>query len=144
VSGRCRCPPAIVARYRARISGPLLDRIDIRIPVTALASEELLDAQDTTPQTAAAAERVHAARARQLARAGKLNSDLTGAETQAHCKPDRVGRRLIAQARSKLALSARGVHRVMRVARTIADLEGSAALATTHLAEALQLRRALD
>ena len=84
------------------------------------------------------------ARDRQLARAGKLNADLTGAETQAHCKPDRVGRRLITQARTKMTLSARGVHRVMRVARTIADLDGAEAITTAHLAEALQLRRALE
>jgi magnesium chelatase family protein len=145
-TGRCRCPPAIVARYRTRISGPLLDRIDIRVAVAALSNDDLL-AEDAAPRAAespAAAARVHTARMRQLARAGKLNAELTGAETQAQCKPDRVGRRLIAQARTKLTLSARGVHRVMRVARTIADLEGGESITTAHLAEALQLRRALD
>ena len=143
-SGRCRCPPAIIARYRARISGPLLDRIDIRVAVTALSSEDLLESEAHAAQSPDAALRVVAARAHQIARAGKLNADLTGAETQEHCRPDRVGRRLITQARSKLGLSARGVHRVMRVARTIADLEGAAAVGTAHLAEALQLRRALE
>jgi len=145
-SGRCRCPPAIVARYRSRISGPLLDRIDIRVAVTALPSEELLseDSPARLSQSPEAAARVLDARGRQLARSGKLNADLTGAETQEQCKPDRVGRRLVAQARAKLALSARGVHRVMRVARTIADLEGIEAITAAHLAEALQLRRALD
>jgi len=145
-SGRCRCAPAIVARYRSRISGPLLDRIDIRVTVAALPDDELLDEAATPPsaQSPEAATRVRDARDRQLARAGKLNADLTGAETQAHCKPDRVGRRLITQARTKMTLSARGVHRVMRVARTIADLDGAEAITTAHLAEALQLRRALE
>jgi magnesium chelatase family protein len=87
---------------------------------------------------------VRVARATQRARAGKLNADLTGAETQEHCRPDRVGRRLITRARSSMALSARGVHRVLRVARTIADLDGSESILTAHLAEALQLRRTLD
>jgi len=144
-SGRCRCAPPVVSRYRARISGPLLDRIDLRVTVAALLNEDLLgEAETLAPQTPAAAQRVREARARQMARAGKLNADLTGAETQEHCKPDRVGRRLIAQARAKITLSARGVHRVMRMARTIADLEGSETITTAHLAEALQLRRALE
>jgi len=145
-SGRCRCPPAIVARYRSRISGPLLDRIDIRVTVAALPNEELLP-EEATPRAAQspnAAARVREARARQLARGGKLNSELNGAETQLQCRTDRVGRQLIAQARSKLMLSARGVHRVMRVARTIADLDGAGDIATVHLAEALQMRRALE
>jgi magnesium chelatase family protein len=145
-SGRCRCAPPVIARYRARISGPLLDRIDLRVAVSAIANEELLLVTASPPvaQTPDAAAQVRAARGRQLARAGKLNADLTGAETQQQCRPDRVGRRLIAQARSRLALSARGVHRVLRVARTIADLEGSASIVIAHLAEALQLRRPLD
>jgi len=84
------------------------------------------------------------ARARQLARAGKLNAELAGAELQSHCALDHTARRLIAQARTKMTLSARGVHRVMRVARTIADLGGSETISVTHLAEALQLRRALE
>jgi magnesium chelatase family protein len=144
-SGRCRCPPTIIARYRARISGPLLDRIDLRVTVSAVANEELLrESPEPVAQSTVAAVQVSAARGRQLERAGKLNADLAGAETQAHCLPDRAGRRLIAQARSPLGLSARGVHRVMRVARTIADLDGSEAICAAHLAEALQLRRAVD
>jgi magnesium chelatase family protein len=145
-SGRCRCAPPVIARYRARISGPLLDRIDIRVAVSAIANEELLMDGEQPPaaQSPEAAARVRVARATQWARAGKLNADLTGAETQKYCRPDRVGRRLIAQARSRMALSARGVHRVLRVARSIADLEGSESIRTAHLAEALQLRRTLD
>lgn len=144
-SGNCRCPPGEIARYRARISGPLLDRIDIRVEVPALSSEELLGSEThgAAPETPAVAARVLAARNAQFARGGKLNSDLDGAETKALCRLDRIGRQLIAQARAKLSLSARGVHRVMRVARTIADLDGSATLSVAHLAEALQMRRAL-
>jgi magnesium chelatase family protein len=148
-SGNCRCAPPEIARYRARISGPLLDRIDLRVAVPAVTSEELFGegAPVNLLTTAQAAERVRTAQCLQRARAGKLNVDLTGNELQNFCRLGRPSRRLLAQARARLALSARGVHRVLRVARTIADLDtaGSAAsseLALTHLAEALQLRLA--
>jgi len=144
-TGRCRCTPPEIARYRGRISGPLLDRIDLRVSVPALSSEELLEeAEPSRITSAAAAARVSEARARQLARAGKLNAHLIAPELQKHCAVDRPGRRLIAAARTQLNLSARAVHRVFRVARTIADLEQAEHITTTHLAEALQLRRALE
>ncbi|MBC8026942.1 MAG: YifB family Mg chelatase-like AAA ATPase [Steroidobacteraceae bacterium] len=156
-TANCRCAPPEIARYRARISGPLLDRIDLRVAVPAVSSEELLDENAPASVTSAqAAALVRAARELQLARASKLNCDLTGKEIQKFCRIDRVGRRLLAGAREKLALSARGVHRVLRVARTIADLEmanlepmsskdgAATAISMTHLAEALQLRRAID
>jgi magnesium chelatase family protein len=156
-TANCRCAPPEIARYRARISGPLLDRIDLRVAVPAVSSEELLEenAPDSVTSTQAAAL-VRAARELQLARASKLNCDLAGKEIQKFCRIDRAGARLLAGAREKLALSARGVHRVLRVARTIADLErvdldsveskpGTVApISMTHLAEALQLRRAID
>jgi magnesium chelatase family protein len=161
-SGRCRCAPPEIARYRARISGPLLDRIDLRIEVPTVPSEELLG--DHAPDsagitTAHAAERVRATRDLQRARSGKLNADLTSSEIQSACRLDRHCRLLLAQARAKLHLSARGIHRVLRVARTIADLELAAlqcagsekktgqmdgSIRPVHLAEALQLRRAVD
>jgi magnesium chelatase family protein len=172
VSGRCRCAPPEIARYRARISGPLLDRIDLRVEVPAVPSEELLGegpAHDPAMCTAGLARRVRAARALQRARLGKLNAGLSGKEIQEACGLDRHCRRLLAQARGKLQLSARGIHRVLRVARTIADLEtasrsnvdpgpadpenpaaenetgrGNHSIGPVHLAEALQLRRAIE
>ncbi|MEO8064986.1 MAG: YifB family Mg chelatase-like AAA ATPase [Pseudomonadota bacterium] len=167
VSGRCRCAPPVIARYRARISGPLLDRIDLRVEVPAVPSEELLGEgplQDPATCTTGLARRVSAARKLQQARLGKLNADLSSKEINEACGLDRNCRRLLAQARAKLQLSARGIHRVLRVARTIADLamvesamsdaERPAAekqtgpriqsIGPVHLAEALQLRRAIE
>ena len=151
-SGNCRCAPPEIARYRARISGPLLDRIDLRVTVPTLSSAELFDdaaepnARLTSEQAAA---QVCTARARQFERAGALNADLAARELQIHCALDRHCRGLMAHAREKLELSARSVHRVLRVARTIADLgapgiQAGSPIRTAHLAEALQLRRAIS
>jgi magnesium chelatase family protein len=150
-TGNCRCAPPEIARYRARISGPLLDRIDLRVAVPAVNSDELLDdVAEPRLTSAVAAAQVGAARVLQLRRAGKLNADLAGRELQDHCPLDRGARLLLAQLRSRFELSARGVHRVLRVARTIADLvtdrpdnQPAEQLAAGHIAEALQLRRAL-
>jgi magnesium chelatase family protein len=152
-SGRCRCPPPEIARYRARISGPLLDRIDLRVEVPAVPSEDLLEVSHATggsQGSALAAQEVLAARTRQQHRSGKLNSELQVSELQEVCTLERSCRVLLAQARVRLGLSARGVHRVLRVARTIADLERAnldpdkqtGPIGPVHLAEALQLRRA--
>jgi magnesium chelatase family protein len=147
-AGRCRCPPGLIARYRSRISGPLLDRIDLRVEVPALSSDELLE--DAAPgdvhwTSVRVAERVRITHELQIARFGLLNAALTGRDAQKLCRLDRLGRKLLGQARARLALSARGIHRVLRVARTIADLENETGpIGPVHLAEALQLRRALE
>ena len=149
LTGRCRCAPPEIARYRHRISGPLLDRIDLRVEVPAVPNEELLGEEDrsgpgqiTTVSTMA---RVCEARSIQLERTGRLNAELPVPELKKVCRTDRKVRTLLAQARLQFGLSARGVHRVLRVARTIADLdeEKPGDLRTLHVAEALQLRGAL-
>ena len=146
-SANCRCAPPEIARYRARISGPLLDRIDLRIAVQAPSSEELFDdapaAADCATSREAAAQ-VRATRVLQQSHRGKLNADLSVAELREFCALDRDGKRLLAQARGRLGLTARGVHRVLRVARTLADLQSDGAparIAAEQLAAALQLRR---
>jgi magnesium chelatase family protein len=139
-NNQCRCTPDQVARYRARISGPLLDRIDIQIEVPALSEAELMNAGSGEPSAAIRA-RVEAARAVQTARQGKPNAQLSGREIDAHCKPDAAGEALLKQAIARLNLSARAYHRVLKLARSIADLGGSPRVAATHIAEAIQYRR---
>jgi magnesium chelatase family protein len=144
LSGRCRCSPGRIEQYRARLSGPLLDRIDLRIEVPAVPQSVLAGAEGAEEPTAAAAARVFRARRRQLARAGKLNALLTVEELEVHCRLDAAGRRLLWQAHARLGMSLRSYHRTLRVARTIADLEGAEGIAQAHVAEALQLKRALE
>ena len=139
-SGRCRCTPDQVARYRGKLSGPLLDRIDLQIEVPALGAEELQGAP-SGEASAAVRARVIAARARQQARQGKSNALLAPREVEAHCTPDAAGAALLRQAMGRLGLSARAYHRVLRVARSIADLAGSVPVTATHVAEAVQYRR---
>jgi magnesium chelatase family protein len=144
-SGRCHCPPGRIERYRGRISGPLLDRIDLRIEVPALEPRELAAIKDDEGMsTAEVAAVVREARVRQLARAGKLNSHLSVREIGEYCQLDATGAQLLWRSQSQLRMSARGYHRVLRVARTIADLGRSDAIHAVHVAEALQLKRALD
>ena len=139
-SGRCRCTPDQVARYRGKLSGPLLDRIDLQLEVPALAAEELQAAPRSEPSAVVRA-RVIAARGRQQARQGKPNARLTPREVETHCTPDVEGAALLRQAMTRLGLSARAYHRVLRVARSIADLAGNPAVTSAHVAEAVQYRR---
>jgi magnesium chelatase family protein len=141
--GRCRCTPDQVARYRGRLSGPLLDRIDIHIEVPAVPQAELLAARPGEP-SAAMRERVIAARARQLARQGKPNAELGTKEVDRLCRAEAAGETLLKQAIARLGLSARAYHRVLKLARTIADLAGAESIAASHVAEAIGYRRPLE
>jgi len=175
--GRCRCTAEQVARYRARISGPLLDRIDLHLEVPRLRPEEMTSALgagrpgalDGTPPDAPPGRRsnartvplanppadlraevltsaqvrvrVEAARDLQFNRQGKTNQALEPREIEHHCRPDAAGQRLMTQAMARLGLSPRGYHRVLKVARTIADLAGSEGIEISHLSEAIGYRR---
>lgn len=139
-SGRCRCPADTVARYRNRVSGPLLDRIDLQIDVPRLSPAELRPDAPPGEDSAAARARVIEARSRQHARAGTCNARLDQATTDATCRLDRDDQVLLERAIESLQLSARALHRCLRVARTIADLEGETRIGTGHLTEALGYR----
>ncbi|HET6435378.1 MAG TPA: YifB family Mg chelatase-like AAA ATPase [Xanthomonadaceae bacterium] len=140
-SGRCRCSADLIQRYRARISGPLLDRIDLQVDVPRLPPAELRPDAPAGEPSATVRARVVAARALQQARASRCNAHLDQAATLAHCRLAPSDQALLERAIDGLQLSARAMHRILRVARTIADLAGSEAIATAHLTEALGYRR---
>ncbi len=142
-NGKCRCTPDQVARYRGKISGPLLDRIDIKIEVPALPQEELL-AKTRAESSSAVRDRVSLARDRQLSRQGKPNAALGPKEIDALCELDEAGTTLIKQAIARLNLSARAYHRILKLALTLADLAGDAKIQSRHIAEAIQYRRAFS
>ncbi len=141
-SGKCRCTPELAQRYQGRISGPLLDRIDIQLSVAAMPAQSI-GAQATGEASRVVAQRVAQAHALQLARQGKPNQRLGPAEIDRHCRPDAAGERLLRAAMQQLHWSARAYHRVLKVARTVADLGGAEHVAGEHIAEAIQYRRAL-
>lgn len=141
-SGRCRCTREAIERYRGRISGPLLDRIDLHVDVPRLPPAELRPDAPPGESSAAVRERVLAARARQHARAGVLNAGLDQSATFAHCRLSPSDQALLERAVDALQLTARSMQRILRVARTIADLDGSDAIGTAHLTEAIGFRRA--
>ncbi|UCF20595.1 MAG: YifB family Mg chelatase-like AAA ATPase [Gemmatimonadota bacterium] len=140
----CRCTPRMIQRYRSKVSGPLLDRIDLQIEVPPVTSPELLDSLDGE-SSAAVAARVEAARRLQLARfegrAGLYANGQMGArDVRLYCRADDTGLSLLRSAMARFGLSARSFHRVLKIARTIADLEASEAVRASHVAEAIQYR----
>ncbi|MDH5287055.1 MAG: YifB family Mg chelatase-like AAA ATPase [Betaproteobacteria bacterium] len=140
---RCRCTPDRVLRYRGRISGPLLDRIDLSIEVPAPDAGALAfaAAASAPPESERVREVVAAARERQRSRQGMPNARLPPAGVARHCAPRADAERLLAQAVARHTLSARACHRIAKVARTIADLAGSTHVAREHVAEAIGCRR---
>ncbi len=141
VSGKCRCTPDQVQRYRARLSGPLLDRIDLQICVPRIDREALTRPQVSAAETSAQIRtQVIQARELQLARAGKCNAQLSVKEVERYCVMEPPARELLESALSRLPLSARGYHRTLKVARTIADLTASKAISSAHVAEAIRYR----
>ena len=139
----CRCTPREVEHYRGRVSGPLLDRIDLHVEVPAVSLGALKGAPGEP--SAAVAQRVAAARARQRRRlagdgARTVNAAMTDAQTRAHCRLESPAQALLDGAFERLGLSARALTRILKVARTVADLEGRETISPAHVAEAIQYR----
>ncbi len=141
--GRCRCSAAAVSRYRQRLSGPLVDRIDMHVELAALPAGHLMDEGPVAETSAAAAARVVAARERQMGRQGLLNSRLSSRQTERHCRLGPQSRALLSAVIDRLGLSARAYHRVLKLARTCADLAGQPEIRLDDVSEAVNLR-ALD
>jgi magnesium chelatase family protein len=139
-NAKCRCTPDQVARYRGRISGPLIDRIDLQIEVPAVAEQDLVRTAGGEPSEIVRA-RVGTAASRQRLRQGKPNARLSTREIDQICAPDAAGAALLKQAIIRLGLTARAYHRVLKIARTIADLAEQDLITSAHVAEAIQFRR---
>jgi magnesium chelatase family protein len=139
----CKCGPQQVERYMGRISGPLLDRIDLHIEVPSVPFQELAATADGT-SSAAMRQQVNRARAAQRERFGpdshRLNSRMSSRQLRKYCALDNEGKGLLKTAMEELGLSARAHDRILRVARTVADLEGSAAIQQGHVVEAIGYR----
>jgi len=140
-SGRCRCALAKVQRYRSRVSGPLLDRIDLQVEVPRPPARVIAGPGRELQSSAEVATRVVRARAHQLSRQGCLNARLENAQVDRFCDPGRRGRELLERAMRTLGFSARGYYRILRIARTIADLRSADGITLECLSEALSLRR---
>ncbi|HSH53599.1 MAG TPA: YifB family Mg chelatase-like AAA ATPase [Methylotenera sp.] len=139
-NNKCRCTPDQVSRYKAKISGPLLDRIDLHIEVPALKEEDLVSVS-VSEHSQAIQARVEKARAKQLRRQGKSNNLLGTKDIDLHCQANEAGLTLLKTAISRLNLSARAYHRILKVARTICDLSDETHIQPAHIAEAIQYRR---
>ncbi|MFT4242478.1 MAG: YifB family Mg chelatase-like AAA ATPase [Acidovorax sp.] len=138
----CRCTPDQVSRYQGKLSGPLLDRIDLHVEVPALPADQLVQAPPGEASSTIR-ERVARARERALARQGQPNQAQQGQEIDTHLRLDEAAARFLNTAAARLGWSARSTHRVLKVARTIADLAGADATEASHVAEAVQYRRLL-
>ena len=141
-SGKCHCTPDAVARYQRKISGPLLDRIDIQIQVNALKQEEL-SRQPPGDSSETIAKRVSNAWHIQLERQGKANNLLNTKEIDEFCRLDEAGENLLKEAMNRFMWSARAYHRILKIGRTIADLAQTVNIRQEHIAEAIQYRRTL-
>ncbi len=139
-TGRCRCTPAQAQQYRARISGPLLDRLDMHVQVPRLESGDFATAITEGESSAVLAARVAAARSRQLVRQGRCNARLTDGQVERCCVLQSSARALLDRTMRQLRFSGRTRQRILKLARTIADLEGPAAIADIHVGEAVMLR----
>lgn len=138
----CYCTPAKIDKYRSKLSGPLLDRIDLQIEVNPIPKEVLVAGSSNNEESSAAVKkRTSQARDQQQTRSGKPNAMLTNKEIEQHCKISKADYDLMNQAIDQLGLSARSYHRILKVARTIADLELSPDIRTHHLTEALSYRK---
>ncbi|MGJ8667884.1 MAG: YifB family Mg chelatase-like AAA ATPase [Oceanococcus sp.] len=141
-SSQCHCSEEAVSRYQARISGPLFDRIDLRLRVPRIETRDLLSRSDNNAESSATIKRrVERARQHQLARRNKLNSQLLPQELEQDCKLSKQNQQLLLTASDRMQLSGRAVHRVLKVARSIADLAESETVTQIHLAESLQYRQ---
>lgn len=140
-ANRCQCTPDQVARYRSRVSGPLLDRIDIQIEVPAVPEHDLVGRTSAAESSAAVRDRVEAAARAQVERQGMSNARLDPGAVDALCAPDAAAEALLRAAIGRLGLSARAYHRILKVARTIADLAGAPRVQSAQVAEAIQYRR---
>jgi magnesium chelatase family protein len=142
ISGRCHCSSEQVARYRGKISGPLLDRIDMHLEVPRVSHEVLRKGSPEGEESSASIRlRVIKARNRAMARSGKANSALSPAEIKQFCTLSEQGHQLLEQAMNSLGLSHRAYHRILKLARTIADLAASESIEISHLSEAIGYRK---
>jgi magnesium chelatase family protein len=140
-SGKCRCTVDQVQRYRMKISGPLLDRLDLHVEVPRVSPETLRNDGPLPEATELVAQRVAVARNTQVLRQDKSNARLSNTEVDRYCTPDKEGLVILERAMQRFALSARAYHRILKVARTIADLEIADNVSIAHVSEAIGLRR---